>query len=166
MLQTMLRSRENFEEIYETNVDMVYRICFTYLKNTADTEDMVQNTFIKLMEQSDSFQSKEHVKAWLIVTAGNLCKNHLKHWWSKRSPVEDWNLPVFMEEEDTREVMDALWEIPEKYRITLYLHYFEGYKSKEIAEMLGISHSTVRTHLERGREALKNKLGGGFIDGK
>lgn len=166
MLQTTLRSRENFEEIYETYVDMVYRICFTYLKNTADTEDMVQNTFIKFMEQSHSFQTKEHVKAWLIVTAGNLCKNHLKHWWSKRAPVEDVNMPVFMEEEETREVVDALWEIPEKYRIALYLHYFEGYKSKEISEILGISHSTVRTHLERGREALKNKLGGDFIDGR
>lgn len=55
MLQTTLRSRENFEEIYDTYVNMVYRICFTYLKNTADTEDMVQNTFIKLLEQSDSF---------------------------------------------------------------------------------------------------------------
>ncbi|WP_312459458.1 RNA polymerase sigma factor, partial [Proteiniclasticum sp.] len=117
MLQTTLRSRENFDEIYGTYMDMVYRICFTYLKNTADTEDMVQNTFIKLMEQSDSFQSKDHVKAWLIVTAGNLCKNHLKHWWSKRAPVEDGNMPVFMEEEETREVVDALWEIPEKYRI-------------------------------------------------
>jgi len=166
LLQTTLRSRENFEEIYDTYVNMVYRICFTYLKNTADTEDMVQNTFIKLLEQSDSFQSKDHVKAWLIVTAGNLCKNHLKHWWSKRAPAEDWNLPVFMEDEETKEVMDALWQIPEKYRIALYLVYFEGYKSKESSEMLGKSHSTVRTHLERGRESLKIILGGDFIDGE
>lgn len=80
--------------------------------------------------------------------------------------MEDWNLPVFMEDRETKEVMDALWQIPEKYRIVLYLFYFEGYKSKEISEMLGKSHSTVRTHLERGRESLKIILGGDFIDGE
>lgn len=166
MVQEELRSKEFYENVYETHVDMVYRICFTYLKNTADTEDMVQNTFIKFMEQSESFQSQEHVKAWLIVTAGNLCKNHLKHWWYRRSPVEERDVPVFMEDGETRDVMEAVWQIPEKYRIVLYLYYMEGYKSAEIAQMLGKSPSTVRTHLERGRQALKMKLGDGFTNGE
>lgn len=161
-----LRSKDYLGEVYETHVNMVYRICFTLLKNTTDTKDMVQNTFIKFMEQSDSFQSEEHIKAWLIVTSSNLCKNHLKHWWYKRAPVDEWDHPVFMDDGETREVMEALWEIPEKYRIVLYLYYLEGYKCVEIAEMLGKSSSTVRTHLERGRQALRKKLGGGYTGGE
>lgn len=163
MTQTKLQSQEYFQEIYETHVDMVYRICFTYLKNTADAEDMVQNTFIKFLECQEPFKSKEHEKAWLIVTAGNLCKNHLKHWWSRRFSLDERDIPGFMEEPQTKELMEALWRLPEKYRIALYLYYIEGYKSSEIAEMTGKSSSAVRTQLERGRDSLRKILGGDFF---
>ena len=74
----LLRTDKEITELYETHVDMVYRLCFTILKNRFDTEDAVQNTFIKLMHYSNPFDSPEHEKAWLIVTASNTCKDALR----------------------------------------------------------------------------------------
>lgn len=61
-----MTEREITEE-YEKYVDMVYRICFTYLKNPYDTQEAVQDTFVKFMTNKKNFQSEEHKKAWLIV---------------------------------------------------------------------------------------------------
>ena len=66
-------------EIYNRQVDTVYRICYSFMKNISDTEDMVQETFLRLIRTGVLFQSEEHEKAWLIVTASNLCKDTLKN---------------------------------------------------------------------------------------
>ena len=83
--------------IYEKYLNTVYKVCFMFLKNEAETEDAVQNVFIKLMNQTKKFESDEHIKAWLIVTAKNECKNVLSHWWKTKrtSPLEQRNSSVF-----------------------------------------------------------------------
>ena len=121
MLNTKLREENEIIEIYERNVDMVYRICYSYLKNTMDTEDMVQNTFIKILDESVVFESHEHEKAWLIVTAKNLCKNHLKHWWQKREDIDGEIYKISTDEKAEGDVLESVMKLPEKYRITLYL---------------------------------------------
>lgn len=80
MGKSLRRSDKEITEIYERHFSMVYRVCFSYMKNPQDTNDMVQNTFMKLVEHGVEFENPEHEKAWLIVTASNLCKNHLRHW--------------------------------------------------------------------------------------
>ena len=159
MLNTKLRKENEIIEIYERNVDMVYRICYSFLKNTMDTEDMVQNTFIKILDQSVVFESTEHEKAWLIVTAKNLCKNHLKHWWQKRENIEDEINIVQMDKKEEGEVLKSVMKLPEKYRITLYLYYYEGYDSNEIGKMMDKPPSTIRNYLKRGRDRLKEMIG-------
>lgn len=159
MLNTKLREENEIIEIYERNVDMVYRICYSFLKNTMDTEDMVQNTFIKILDQSVVFESTEHEKAWLIVTAKNLCKNHLKHWWQKRENIEDEINIVQMDKKEEGEVLKSVMKLPEKYRITLYLYYYEGYDSNEIGKMMDKPPSTIRNYLKRGRDRLKEMIG-------
>ena len=159
MLNTKLRKENEIIEIYERNVDMVYRICYSFLKNTTDTEDMVQNTFIKILDQSVVFESTEHEKAWLIVTAKNLCKNHLKHWWQKRENIEDEINIVQMDKKEEGEVLKSVMKLPEKYRITLYLYYYEGYDSNEIGKMMDKPPSTIRNYLKRGRDRLKEMIG-------
>lgn len=146
-------------DIYERHVDMVYRICFSYLKNTTDTEDMVQNTFIRLLEQSVVFENEQHEKAWLIVTARNLCRNHLKSWWRKNRDVEEQMYRLAMEEEADQDLLELVLKLPEKYRVTLYLYYYEGYDSAEIAKLMDKPSSTIRNYLQRGRERLKEMLG-------
>ena len=73
-----LHSDEEFLKIYHRHVDTVYRICFSFMKNSSDTEDMVQETFLKLLSSGKRFESENHEKAWLIVTASNACKDVLK----------------------------------------------------------------------------------------
>ena len=78
-----------FDEIYELYADDMYRLCFTYMKNKMDAEDAVQETFSRLYTTRQKFDSREHIKAWLIVTASNYCKDILKQWWRKRKNLDE-----------------------------------------------------------------------------
>ena len=78
------RTGKEIREIYNRQVETVYRICYSFMKNnTSDTEDMVQETFLRLIRSGALFETEEHEKAWLIVTASNLCKDALKSKWRK-----------------------------------------------------------------------------------
>ena len=85
---SLLRTDKEITQAYETYVDMVYRLCFTILKNQFDTEDAVQNTFVKLMRYPKRFDSPEHEKAWLLVTASNTCKDALRRTSRREEPLE------------------------------------------------------------------------------
>jgi RNA polymerase sigma-70 factor (ECF subfamily) len=147
----------NFIETYNSHVDMVYRICFMFMRNAPDTEDAVQTVFLKLIQTEKSFEKPEHIKAWLIVTAQNYCKNTLKMWWRrKRSYLAE--LPGIVQDDSSNEIFEHLLALPYKYRIVLYLFYYEGYSSREIAEMLDMSDSTIRTQLRVGRRQFKLQL--------
>ncbi|WP_336789632.1 RNA polymerase sigma factor [Paenibacillus sp. MMO-177] len=150
------------EEIYKRNIEMIYRICFMYFKNRTDTEDAVQSIFLKLMKSNVSFKDFEHEKAWLIVTAKNHCKDQLKEWWRRRK-VDLTSLPesVWRDKNDyPGKVLEQLLALPEKYKIVLYLYYFEGYSVREISNMLNSKESTIQTQLAKGRKLMKLSLGG------
>lgn len=150
-----MRTNEELTEIYDRHADTVYRVCFMYMKNRPDTEDMVQNTFIRLMKDKTVFQGIEHEKAWLIRTAINLCKDHLKHWWSKTEGLS------YVEEaaaEQYESDPDMVMALPPKYRTAIYLYYYEGYSTAEIAKMLKKNVSTVRGYLHTGRKLLKMEM--------
>ncbi len=153
----LLKDISEFDEIYNRNVDMVYRICFMYLKNVNDSEDMVQNTFLKYLKYNILFKNLEHEKAWFIVVATNNCKNHFKSYWNKYIDCKDY-LDVKCSDEDFN-LINTLISLPLKYKQVIYMHYYEGYKTREISELLKIKESTIRTHLSKGREILKIKLG-------
>lgn len=88
-MASSLRTDEEFVEIYNRHVDTVYRVCFSFMKNAADTEDMVQETFLKLISCKKKFTSKEHEKAWLIVTASNTCKDELRRFRRRLQYISD-----------------------------------------------------------------------------
>jgi RNA polymerase sigma factor (sigma-70 family) len=163
MADTLLRTDKEIAEIYARHVDTVYRVCFAYLKNPADTEDMVQSTFLKLIEYKGQFNDEEHEKAWLIVTSTNMCKNLLKHWWRKRADIDECcGLYSGDQSPAIDETLEAVLVLPEKYKTAVYLYYYEGYTSQEIAGMLHRPPSTIRNHLSEARKILRNKLGGEF----
>lgn len=147
-------------ELYRRNVDTVYRLCFSYMKNRSDTEDMVQDTFIRLISSGKHFDSPEHEKAWLIVIASNLCKNSLRHWWRRRENIEDYEYICQSEEPQPSYVLEAIMSLPTVYKSGVYMYYYEGYSTPEIADILGVSQSTVRNRLMRARKMLKNMLDG------
>ncbi|MDD6571405.1 MAG: RNA polymerase sigma factor [Thermoflexaceae bacterium] len=147
-------------EIYERHADNIYRLCYSYVKNAQDAQDALQNTFVKLMRADMEFDSVEHEKAWLIVTAGNTCKDMLKSWWYKRTVSYDENTAddIAGSEED-RELLEEILNLPVNIRVSVYLHYYEGYSSAEIGKLLKKGDGTVRGYLKRGRELLRERLG-------
>ncbi len=158
-MASSLYSEEDVTEIYYRHVETVYRVCFSFMKNAADTEDLVQETFLKLIACKKRFQSENHEKAWLIVTASNACKDALRRWGHTAGNVEDYQLGAeeagFPEDNP---VLEAILELPEKYRMVVYLYYYEGYNTAEIAKMLKCSSSTVRNRLTRARKRLKKYM--------
>lgn len=146
-------SSNNFEEIYERNVETIYRICYIYLKNVQDTQDAVQDTFLKLIEKNVTFSSEEHEKYWLIKVSVNICKNMLSHWSRKNVEIEKANVPSISKETD--DIIEEISKLPEKLKIVVYLHYYDGYTSEEIGKMLHITASAVRNRLQRAKAMLK-----------
>lgn len=160
MEESLLRTDKEIEGIYRRHVKTVYRVCFAHLKNTSDTEDAVQNTFIRLMSYSKKFKDIEHEKAWLIVVAMNVCKDYYRHWWRKTELFKEDMLTDQSNFLEIDETFEAILSLPNKYKTTIYLYYYEGYNSAEIAKLLRIPPSTVRSHLYKGRLMLKKQLGG------
>lgn len=156
------QAAERLNGIYSRNVDAVYRLCHVYLKNRADAEDAVQTAFVKLLQSDVSFGDYAHERAWLLTTAKNCCRDMLKCWW-RRQRVDWETLPEPVTPDSAgqdSELLERLFALPGKYRVALYLFYWEEYPVKEIAAMLGSTESTIRSRLQRGREKLKLDLGG------
>lgn len=162
MSKSLLRTDKEIAEIYTRHGKTVYRVCFAYMKNPADTEDAVQDTFFRLIKIAPVFDSEEHEKAWLIRTAANICKNVLRHWWRRRENIEDFYNLESSDKIETDDVFSAVTELPEKYKTVVYLYYYEGYTSVEIADILKKPQSTVRNYLHESRAILKERLGDDF----
>ena len=126
------------------------------LRNTADAEDAVQETFIRYVTVSRDFADSEHEKAWLITVANNKCRDMLRYRKCHYTESEELLDGYAVTKEDSG-ILDALMELPEKYRIVLALFYIEGYKVDEIAELVGIGASAAKMRLSRGRRMLEEK---------
>jgi len=159
---SLLRTDKEITEIYERHINTVWRVCYSFMKNRVDTEDSVQETFLRLISSGKEFQSESHERAWLIVTASNLCRDSLKHWWRRREDIDDHR--ELAEELPVREgrVLSAIMALPDDYKTAVYMHYYEGYTAAEIAEFSGCAQSTVRSRLARARKLLRKTIGGEF----
>lgn len=157
MQKEMLRTELNLQRLYQELLPTVYRAAYTYLKNRCDSEDAAQEAFLRLAGSRRSFEDERQIKAWLVVTVGNICKDMLR-----RKYRQDLNLadhPEFAApERDSRAVLDALLDLPEKYKTAIYLYYYEGYSVREIARASGNPEGTVKAWLHRGRRLLKQYL--------
>lgn len=151
-----------FSAFYNRNVQMVFKICCIYLTNRFDAEDAVQTTFTRAFERHQHFNNVEHEKAWLVVTASNICKSLLRR--KHRTEVSIDAVPQYLGAYDNApsELLQIILTMPEKYKLVIYLYYYEGYSCTEIAAMLNKKESTIRSQLHRGREYLKSILGDDF----
>lgn len=139
--------------------DMVRRICFLYLKNQADVEDIFQDVFLKLLQYSGKFENEEHEKAWLCRVTLNKCKDFHKSFFRKNVCSID-DVDLFIEDKVENEVMRAVLSLPKKYKDVIYLFYYESYTVPEIAKMLEQKENTIYSQLHRAKAILKDKLGG------
>lgn len=153
----MLTERE-FTAAAEQYLDTAYRLALSACGSAADAEDAVQNAMLRLWRTDTAFEGGEHLRRWIIRVTLNECRRITGHPWRRRSvPLESCPEPV-LEDREKRALWEAVAALPEKYRVPLYLYYYEGYDVNEVGELLDLKPSTVQTRLARGRERLKKLL--------
>ncbi len=160
-------SRDEMERILKDYGDMVYRMAIVQVKKQDVAEDIYQNVWMKLLRQKNRIEPEEHLKAWLLRSTINCCKDYWKSAWVQRiswkgnEPAEDFTDNA-AENNDTKQqsghVTECVQALPEKYRTIIHLYYYEGYHHKEIAQMLHMNENTVYSRLARGRERLRKML--------
>ena len=154
---------EEFTALAERHMDLVYRVALNCVRHPTDADDVTQNVMLRLFRSGPQFESEEHARRWLIRVTANESKRLLSAPWRSRAvSLEEAAYAAHPEDEERRELLRAVMELPEKYRLPMYLYYYEGYSVDEVSATLNSKPSTVQTWLARGRERLKDALKGGY----
>ena len=150
----------DFNGIIDRYSDLVYKIAFLYTGTASDSDDIFQETFLKLASRKGEFKDEEHLKAWLIRVTVNFCKMHHRSAYSRHKAELDENIPVQASDDALvrQAVTGAVMKLPEKYRVPVLLFYYYGYSCEETARLMKITNASVRTRLKRARELLKTEL--------
>ena len=142
--------------IVNTYSDTILRIAYQRSGSVFDAQDIAQEVFMSLMKKDLKKLSEAELRAYVIRTAINKCNDlHRRKKRVELISIDD-APPLFTPEEQT--ALDAVRSLPEKYRDVIYLHYYEGYKIAEIADILGEKSSAVNSRLNRAREKLRTIL--------
>ena len=151
----------SYEHLIEKHGSMVYRLAFSYTQNKDDAEDAMQNVFMRLVKAQPTFNDDEHEKAWFIKVTINACKSLHLSVWKKRIvlvPIEKIKTRTRKIKDSESDVPGALKKLTDKQRLCIHLFYYEEYSITEIAEMSKMNESTIKSHLKRGREKLREEL--------
>lgn len=137
--------------------NMILRLAFSYMKNLQDAEDAVQEVFLKLVQNDKGFENEAHEKAWFVRVTINICKNKLKIFWNRNTcSINDIaELSSSDSYNSNNTVLNAVLDLPVRQRTIIHLYYYEGYKTAEIAKLMGKRESSVRSELSRARQKLK-----------
>ncbi|MEG1871046.1 MAG: RNA polymerase sigma factor [Peptostreptococcaceae bacterium] len=162
MQNSLKRSSDDFSKKYSLYSDMVFRISMIYLGNKEDSEEAMQESFLRLIYKSPKFTDDEHEKAWLIRVTTNVCKDMVRSVWRKRV-IKMENIENYYDNPSEIHIMEEILNLSDKYKAVIYLYYFEDYNVKEISEILNITESAVKMRLKRGRDLLKIELEGESI---
>lgn len=145
------------EQLLNEYGSSVLRLAYSYLRNMSDAEDVLQDTLLQYLKTAPVLENGNHEKAWLLRVAANLSKNRIKYNSFRETDELDETLAA-EQREDLSFVWEAVKELPLHYRETFHLFYYEGYSTAEIAVILKMKESTVRSNLRRGRINLKEIL--------
>lgn len=173
-------SRDEIERILNQYGDTIYRMAFIQVKSRDTADDIYQEVCMKLIRQKSCIEPEEHLKAWLLRTTINCCKDYWKSAWLQKiclknngdqsdeqgdfagEPIDaarEWDTYAEMEKEESPGyVTECVQRLPEKYRTVIHLYYYEGYSQAEIASLLGTNENTVASRIARGRKQLKKML--------
>lgn len=151
--------KEAYDRAVSACLDAVYRTALNCCRNPQDAEDVVQTTFLKLLECGTVFESEEHIRRWLIRVAVNEAHSLWRSFWRRRvtSLEEQTAEPVFSQPEHS-ELFYAVQKLPVRYREVVHLYYYEEYSVREIAALLKISETAIQTRLLRARKKLRQQL--------
>lgn len=150
--------KEKLETLAEKYMDMIYRVAYSWTKNSDDANDVTQDVLIKLFKTNEEFESDSHIKNWLIKVTINQCKRLFRSTWNKMKDLSDYAETIGFEDESHLDLFLAVMKLDKKYRVPLMLFYYEGYSTKEISSFLGIPEKTISTRLFRAKAKLKEYL--------
>jgi RNA polymerase sigma-70 factor (ECF subfamily) len=155
--------KHSFSELYQKYAKAMYNTSLRIVNHTADAEDVLQESFVDAFAAIESFAYKSTFGAWLKRIVINKSINALRKRKMEIIDIEKTSAFHLPEEETydeetikfkVAEIKKAVKELPNGYRTVLSLHLFEGYDQEEIAEILQISHATVRTQYMRAKQKL------------
>lgn len=147
-----------FTQLTTKYIDTVYRVALTRMKNVTEAEDITQTVFLKLYREPKPFVSEAHVKHWLIRVTVNECNKLFRNPFRAAEDIADYANSLRFETPEQSDLFDAVMALPEKYRLPIFLYYYEDYSTAEISKLLKLPVPTVITRLRRGRERLKQHL--------
>ena len=143
----------DWEELVTHNETRLYRAALAILGDPQEAEDAVQDAFVRYLEKAPA--DLENSSAWLMRVLVNGCKSRLRLAWRRVGPLPEM-LPTPGPEE--RQELEELFALPPEDRVAIHLHYYEGYSTDEIAQILGCRPGTVRSRLSRARDRLRKLL--------
>ena len=158
-------TKKDFDEAVIRNNQRLYLIALSFTHNKYDAEDILQNTFLKLWKNSKPFLDNIHIDKWLTVVCINESKNNIKNLFRVHNEL---NIEVLdkttFDNENQYDIFNAIMSLPKNERTVIHLFYYEDLKIKDIAKMLKISESAVKTRLNRARNKIKLILGDEWIN--
>ena len=143
----------DWETLVTQNENRLYRAALAILGDPQEAEDAVQDAFVRFLERRP--ENLENPSAWLTRVLVNGCKSRLRLAWRRVGPLPDTLATPGPEE---REELEELFSLPPEDRAVIHLHYYEGWSTDEIAQMLGQRPGSVRSRLSRAREKLRKLL--------
>lgn len=155
--QTKAKTDEEIGRAFDLHGNSILRLAYSYLHNMEDAEDILQETLLRYMNKAPAFENDSHEKAWLLRVAANLSKNRIDYNNIRKTDELSEEL-VAGEKTDLSFVWEAIKGLSENQREVIHLFYQEDYTTAQIAEILNEKESTVRSHLKRGRDKLKEIL--------
>lgn len=148
-------TREQFTQLAQLHMDSIFRLAFSSLKSRADADDVTQTVLLRLWEREKPFESDDHLRYWLVRVTLNECRKHWRSPWRRTEDFARYAATLAFDQPHDGEVFDAVMALDKKYRVAVFLHYYEGYSIAEIARLLNIPVGTVGTRLARARGKLK-----------
>ena len=146
----------NMEEVIQREKDLVYRLAFSQCHQKDQADDIFQNVMYRYLKRKPTFESLEHEKAWFIRVTLNCSKTSLKSFWNNK--IEEIDEQTYIFEKKEIDLTPYLNKLPKKYNAVLYLFYYEGYSTREMAKLLHIKENNVRVLLNRARNQLRREI--------
>lgn len=159
--ERMEQDAERLEKCMSDYGPAVLGLARRMLRDRYAAEDVFQSTFIKAYCRALPFRDGGHARAWLLRVAANECLSLLRSPWRLRVTLGREEAPGRSESAGRQCLQEDLMRLPVRYRQTVWLYYWAGYDTNEIAAIEGVPPATARTRLARAREQLRGMIGRG-----
>ncbi len=161
-----------FEDIVEEYSNSIIRLCYLQTGDLNESEDLAQEVFLKIYKNLDRFKGNSSIYTWIYKVTINTCFSYLKkngkivkEELNRNIPNEEFTEEIVLNKYSREEIRGWLFKTPAKYRIPLYMYYFEEMKITQIAEILESNENTIKTRIRRGKEYIKRCSGGEIYEG-